>query len=105
MNSQRRTFAIRAGWFAAAVAMIFAGSSLNIGGRAGWEAFGAVVAGALALAAGLIYAHWRVAVPLAAASLVVTLVIAQFNPMQGDVLVQLAGLITLGVGGVLGGVA
>jgi len=105
MNSQRRTFAIRAGWFAAAVAMIFVGSSLNIGGRTGWEAFGAVVAGGLALAAGLIYAHWRVAVPLAAASLVITLVIAQFNPMQSDVLVQLAGLITLGVAGVLGGVA
>ena len=105
MSSGRGPFATRVGWSAAAAVLILAGASLNEGGRAGSDAAFAGVAGALALAAGLIYANWRIAVPLAAASLVLTLVIAQLNRTQGDALPQLAGLITLGVGGVMGGIA
>ena len=105
LSSGRGSFAIRVGWSVAAAVLIFAGSSLNEGGRAGSEAVLAGVAGALALAAGLIYSNWRVAIPLAAASLVLTLVIAQFNRIQGDVLMQLAGLIALAAGGVMGGIA
>src|SRR5258708_19759079 len=104
-HSGRGPFAIRLGWSVAAAVLIFAGSALNEGGRAGPEAALAGVAGALALAAGLVYANWRVAVPLAAASLVLSLVIAQFNRMQSDVVIELPGLITLGVGGVMGGIA
>src|SRR5216684_1751343 len=105
LNSGRGPFAIRLGWSVAAAVLIFAGSALNEGGHAGLEAAFAGVAGVLALAAGLIYANWRVALPLAAASLVLSLVIAQFNRMQSDILIELAGLITLGVGGVMGGIA
>jgi len=105
LNSGRGPFAIRLGWSVAAAVLVFAGSALNEGGHTGSEAALVGVAGALALAAGLTYANWRVAVPLAAASLVLSLVIAQFNRMQSDVLIQLAGLITLGVGGLMGGIA
>ncbi|TMC97428.1 MAG: GAF domain-containing protein [Chloroflexi bacterium] len=105
LTSGRGPFAIRLGWSVTAAVLIFAGSALNEGGRAGSEAALAGVAGALALAAGLIYASWRVAVPLAAASIVLSLVIDQVTGVQGDVLMQLAGLAMLGVGGVMGGIA
>src|SRR6266567_900772 len=105
LTSRRGPFAIRLGWSVTAVVLIFAGSALNEGGRAGSEAALAGVAGALALAAGVIYASWRVAVPFGAASIVLTLVIAQANRVQADLLMQLAGLIMLGVGGVMRGQA
>src|SRR6266571_2435768 len=66
LTSRRGPFAIRLGWSVTAVVLIFAGSALNEGGRASSEAALAGVAGALALAAGVIYASWRVAVPLGA---------------------------------------
>src|SRR5258706_437452 len=56
-----------------------------------------------ALAAGVIYRAWRVSVPAAGAAVVFTILIAQFNPRQGDLLLQLAGLVLLGVGGAIGG--
>ncbi|MGH7765149.1 MAG: GAF domain-containing protein [Candidatus Dormibacteraceae bacterium] len=105
MNSDRATFALRIGFSAAAAVLILIGAPLNAGGRLGWAAVLAGVAGVLALAAGVAYRNWRLALPPGAAALVLTLVIAQFNPVQIDLLMQLGGLLLLAIGGVVGGIA
>ncbi|HSP10056.1 MAG TPA: GAF domain-containing protein [Candidatus Dormibacteraeota bacterium] len=105
MSSDRSTFALRIGFSAAAAALILVGAPLNAGGRGGWTAVLAAVAGVLSFAAGVAYSKWRFALPPAAAALAVSLVIAQFNPVQGDLLMQLAGLLLLGLAGVVGGIA
>src|SRR5437879_10746084 len=51
------------------------------------------------------YRTWRVSVPAGAGALVLTLLIAQFNPRQGDLLLQLVGLIVLAAGGAAGRIA
>src|SRR5215469_6682732 len=63
------------------------------------------VAGLAALAAGVAYRRWRVAAPVGAAAVIFTAVLAQFNPQQSDLLVQLGGIVLLGVGGVVGAMA
>ncbi len=105
MSSERSAFALRIGFSAATAVLVMVGASLNAGGRTGWTTAIAGVAGLAAFAAGIAYRAWRVAVPLGAAALVLTLLIAQFTPMQGDLLMQLGGLILLGIAGVVGGVA
>ena len=104
-TSKRSTTALRIGYSAAGALLILAGGSLNGGGRVGWSAVLAVLAGAVAVGAGVLYAEWRLAIPLAAAALVVALAIAAFNPVQGDLLMQAGGLVLLGIGGVVGGIA
>jgi HD-GYP domain-containing protein (c-di-GMP phosphodiesterase class II) len=105
MKSDRATFALRIGFSAAAAVLILIGAPLNAGGRLGWAAVFAGFAGVLSFAAGLAYTSWRLALPPAAAALVLTLLIAQFNPMQIDLLMQLGGLVLLGFAGVVGGIA
>jgi GAF domain-containing protein len=105
MNSDRATFALRIGFSAAAAVLILVGAPLNAGGRLGWAAALAGVAGVLSFAAGVAYGRWQLMLPPAAAALVLTLVIAQFNPVQGDLLMQLGGLLLLGIAGVVGGIA
>ena len=96
---------LRTGFSAAAATLILVGASLNTGGRLGWSvAFGGL-GGLLALAAGVAYRHWRLAVPLGGASIVLTLAIAQFNLRQADLVAQLIGLLLLGIGGTLSGIA
>jgi len=59
----------------------------------------------LSFAAGVTYTRWRLALLPGVAAPVVTVVIAQFNPVQGDLLMQLGGLLLLGIAGVVGGIA
>src|SRR5438128_2390980 len=105
MNSLRAVWGLRMGLSAATAALILVGASLNASGRVGWSTALACLAGLIALAGGVVYTTWRVAVPAGAGALVLTLLIAQFNPRQGDLLLQLAGLIVLGAGGAAGRIA
>src|SRR5579859_2597360 len=105
MNSDRATFALRIGFSAAAAVLILAGAPLNAAGRVGWAAVLASVAGMLLFAAGVAYSNWRLALGPGAAALVLTAVIAQFNPLQSDLLMQLGGLLLLGLAGMVGGIA
>ena len=105
MRSARAVLSLRTGSAAGTALLILAGASLNGAGRAGWATLLAAVAGLLAVAAGVVYRSWRVSVPLGAVALIFTLVIAQFNPKQGDLVLQVVGVALLGAGGALGGVA
>src|SRR5690242_5095323 len=96
---------LRMGLGAAAAVLVLAGASLNANGRETAALAVAAVSGILAVAAGICYRRWRYAVPLGALAVVLSLVIAQFNPLQGDLLLQLAGLVLLGIGGAVGAVA
>ena len=105
MNSARAVLGLRVGFSAATALLILVGASLNGSGRLGWATAFAGLAGLATVAAGVIYRTWRVSVPAAGAAVVFTILIAQFNPRQGDLLLQLAGLVLLGVGGAIGGSA
>ncbi|TMG58738.1 MAG: hypothetical protein E6H86_14680, partial [Chloroflexi bacterium] len=105
MNSRRTSFVLRTGFSTAAALLILAGASLNAGGRIGWDVALGGLGGLLALAAGAGFRNWRLAVPFGGASLVLTLVIAQFNPRQGDLVTQVVGVFLLGIGGALGTIA
>src|SRR5712691_4016201 len=105
MNSERAGFAVRIGFSAAAAVFVLTGASLNAGGRDIGSVALAAVAGLLALAAGVLFRRWRVAALLGVASLVMSVVIAQFNPRQSDLVIQLPGLILVGVGGVFAALA
>jgi GAF domain-containing protein len=105
VNSERTTFALRIGFSAATAAIVLVGASLNVTGRSGAAAFFAVVAGLLALASGALNTSWQGSVPLGAAALLVTLLAAQFNLSDPNLVLQLAGLMLLGLGGFVGSVA
>ena len=105
MNSDRTEIGFRIGFSAAAAVLVQAGASLNASGRDTAALAGAATSGLLALGAGVIFRRWRFAIPLGAAAIVLSLVIAQFNPHQGDLVLQLAGLLLLGAGGALGALA
>lgn len=102
MNSLKAVFGYWTGLAALTVLLILAGGSLNGSGRFGWPTALAVLAGLLALASGATRRSWRVAAPAAIAALSLDIVLAQFNPQQGDLLLQLAGLAVLGAAGVAG---
>ena len=102
MSSDRAGFALRVGLSAGTAVLIMLGASLNASGRAGWSTGLAGVAGLLALAAGIVYRQWRLVVPAAGAALVLTALIVQLNPNQGDLLLQLSGMVVLGVAGATG---
>ena len=105
MSSDRAGFALRVGLSAGTAVLIMLGASLNASGRVGWSTGLAGVAGLLALAAGIVYRQWRLVVPAAGAALVLTALIVQLNPNQGDLLLQLSGMVVLGVAGVTGAMA
>jgi GAF domain-containing protein len=105
MNSNRTEIGFRIGFSAAAAALILAGASLNASGRDPAALAVAAVSGLLAIGAGVMFRRWRFALPLAALAIVLSLVIGQFNPHQDDLVLQLAGLVLLGVGGALGALA
>ena len=100
MNSGRALLGVRIGSAAAAGALVLAGATLNAIDRDEPGMALAAAAGLLAVAAGATFRSWRVAAPLGAGSLVLTLVIAQFNARGGDVAIQVGGLALLFVGGV-----
>ena len=105
MNSTRAVLGVRVGYCAAAAVLILAGATLNSTGRdeAGM-ALGAV-AGLAALAAGVTFRRWRVSGPVGAAAVILTIVLAQFNPQQSDLIAQLGGIVLLAAGGVVGAIA
>ena len=96
---------MRIGFSVGAAAAVLVGASLNGSGRMGWSALVAGLAGVAAFAAGVAYTTWRLTLPLAAAAVAVTLAAAAALPGQGDLLVQLGGLVLLGIGGLVGGIA
>ena len=105
VSSERTTFALRAGLSTATGVLVLLGASLNATGRSGVAAFSAVVAGLLALAAGVLNCNWQGSVPLAVAALLVMLFSAQFNLRDSNLPLQLAGLLLLGLGGFVGSTA
>ena len=96
---------LRVGTSAAAALLILAGGSLNGSGRLGWSTALAAVIGLVAVTAGVFYRDWRLSVPVAGIAFVMTVVIAQFNPRQGDLVLQVLGLVLLGAGGAAGATA
>jgi GAF domain-containing protein len=85
--------------------MVLVGASLNVTGRSGAAALYAVVAGLLALAAGALNRSWQGSVPLGGAAVILTLVSVQFNLQDPDLVLQVAGLLLLGLGGIVGSIA
>jgi GAF domain-containing protein len=102
MNSGRGATGFRTAFLAAAAVLVLAGASLNSAGRDGVPFLLAWFAGALAFGAGAQYRSWRLAAALAAVSVILTLLVTQFNPRQGDLALQAPGLALLAAGGVLG---
>ena len=88
-----------------AAGLLLAGATLNGSGHEGWSTAFAAAAGVLAVGAGVLHREWRLSIPLAGTAFVLTVVIAQFNPRQGDLVLQVVGLALLGAGGAIGGLA
>src|SRR5229473_686090 len=105
MASIRGTFAVRVGLSAATAVLILAGASLNVSGRTGQAALVAAVAGLLALGAGAINVNWKISAPLGAGALVASLAAANFDLRDRQLPLDLLGLLLLGLGGFVGGIA
>jgi HD-GYP domain-containing protein (c-di-GMP phosphodiesterase class II) len=105
MNSGRGATAFRTAFLAAAAVLVLAGASLNSAGRDGLPFLVAGLAGAFAFGAGAQHRSWRLAAGLAAASVILALLVTQFNPRQADLALQAPGLALLAAGGVLGSLA
>jgi len=105
MNSARGATALRTAFLAAAAALVLAGASLNAAGHDGVPFVLAGLAGALAFGAGAEYRSWKLAAALGAASLILTLLVTQFDARQADLALQAPGLALLAAGGVLGALA
>src|SRR6266849_2339751 len=101
MASIRGTFALRVGFSAATAVLILAGASLNVQGRSGQAALIATVAGLLALGAGAMNVRWKISAPLAAAALLGSLAAARFDLRDGQLPLDLGGLMLLGLGGLV----
>ena len=105
MNSERATFALRIGFAAAAAAIVLVGASLNVTGHSGADAFFAIVAGLLAFGSGALNISWQGSVPLGVAALLVTLLSDHFDLRNTGLVLQVAGVVLLGIGGFVGSVA
>ena len=104
MNSKWPALGFRAGASAGSAVLILLGASLVASGPVGWATLLAALGGLLALGAGVVYRTWRLSIPAGGVAIIFILVLAQFNREQGDLLLQVAGLLLLGVGGALGGI-
>jgi len=105
MSSSRTVLGLRIGFSAGAALFILAGASLNASGRDRPGIAVAAAAGLLALGAGVGFRSWKLAAPLGGASVLLTLGWAQFDLEQRDLVLQLVGLVLLGIGGMLGSIA
>jgi GAF domain-containing protein len=105
MTSDRATFAVRIGFSAATLVLILIGASLSVSGRVGAAALLAAIAGLLALTAGVLNTVWKASVPLGVAAVVMALVAAEFNLRDRQLPWELAGILVLGLGGVVGSIA
>jgi GAF domain-containing protein len=105
MNSKRAVLSFQSGSALGAAALLLVGGVLDGSGRSGWTVAFAAAASAAAVASGLFYETWRFAIPAGGLAVVFTLVVGQVGSANDQVVVQLLGLICLGFGGALGGVA
>ncbi len=105
MNSGRAVLGFRIGSSAGAAALVLAGATLAGSGHTGWASVLTVAVAALAVGAGILYREWRISIPAGGIAFVFAVVIAEFNPRQGDLVVQVLGLVLLGAGGAIGGEA
>src|SRR5216683_4743726 len=105
MASIRGTFAVRVGLSAATAVLILAGASLNVSGRTGQAALIAAVAGLLALGAGAINVNSKISAPLGAGALLASIAAAHFDLRDRQLPLELLGLLLLGLGGFVGGIA
>ena len=105
MRSERGAFAVRVGLSAATAVLILAGASLNVTGRTGGAALLAVVAGLLALGAGVMNVDWKLSGPLGAAALVASVAAAHFDLADKQLPFNIAGVLLLAGGGVVGRIA
>ena len=103
MNSKWPGLGFRTGASAGSALLILVGASLVAGGPVGWATLLAALGGLLALGAGVVYRRWRLSVPAGALAIIFILVLAQFNRGHGDLVLQVVGLVLLGVAGALGG--
>ncbi|HEX2679861.1 MAG TPA: GAF domain-containing protein, partial [Candidatus Dormibacteraeota bacterium] len=93
----------RTGAAGAAAVLVLAGASLNSAGRDTEGMLLAGVAGLGALVAGAMYRQWKVSAPAAAVAVLVTLLGSLAGPAHSGLEKQLAGIVLLSVGGLLGG--
>jgi GAF domain-containing protein len=99
-----RGLSLQLALFAGAGVAILAGASFNIQGYSGQTAMLAILAGAAAWTAGLLYRQWKIAVCLGLAAVAFTAVEVHFGKAEFFG-VNLAGLLCLVLGGVLSTVA
>ena len=95
-------FPIQLALFCVAAVAILAGASLNIQGRSAEFVLFAILAALLAFGAGVFYLDWRVAAGLVVAALVITIVGSHFNLRSSSLWINVAGLLCLVLGGVVG---
>ncbi|HKW69498.1 MAG TPA: GAF domain-containing protein [Candidatus Dormibacteraeota bacterium] len=105
MDSGRAAFALRTGFSAAAALLLLAGATLEGVGREPGPLVLAGVAGAAAVASGAAWRQWRFSAPAVAVALLLTLLLGVATARQADLIPQLAGLVMLAAGGLLGGIA
>ena len=99
-----RRLSLQLALFAGAGLAILAGASFNIQGYGGQTAFLAILAGAAAWTAGLLYRQWKIAVCLVLAAVAFTAIEVHFGKLEFFG-VNLAGILCLVLGGVLSTVA
>src|SRR5579859_1324609 len=99
-----RGLSLQLALFAGAGVAILAGASFNIQGYSGQTALLAILAGAAAWTAGLLYRQWKIAVCLGLAAVAFTAVEVHFGKAEFFG-VNLAGILCLVLGGVLSTVA
>src|SRR5918912_2810777 len=95
-------FPLQLALFCAAAIALLTGASFNIQGRSAEFALFAILAALLAFAAGVFYLHWRVAAALAMVALIITLFGSHFDVRNSSLWINVAGLLCLVLGGVVG---
>ncbi len=99
-----RGLSLQLGLFAGAGLAILAGASFNIQGYTGQTALLAMLAGTMAWSAGIMYRRWHISLSLGLSALALTAVEVHFAPAVFFG-INTAGLLLLGLGGVLSAVA
>jgi len=99
-----RGLSLQLALFAGAGLAILAGASFNIQGYRGETALLAILAGVAAWTGGLLYRQWKIAVSLGLIAIAFTAIEVHFAPLAFFA-INTAGLLLLGLGGVLSTIA
>ncbi len=91
--------------FAGAAIAILAGASFNTQGRTGETALLALAAALLAFAAGVLFRSWNYAAVFGIGALLIHLISYKFDLHNRYLFINLAGLLALGLGGILAFIA